>query len=482
MGTGSLPTVPGGALMFRPIDPQRPADLPERTLPFWRMAGPGAVLVGLSIGAGEIIVWPGLVARYGASMIWVAVVGLVLQFGINLEVGRYTIATGESIFTGYSRVWRGFAPVFMLLTVASTVAPGWARASGLTFKALLVGPAGFGSDTFWTGLTFAAIWVLLFGPKVAYRAVEKSIEVLVALITLGMIAVAVQIGSGETWLELLGGAVNVGYRHPDMPVKTMFIALVFAGAGGTTNLFYSYYLRDKQIGMGAQVPAMRNPLRGKVEAVPSAGFRFGDSAGNAARFKGWWRYVVQDQVLFFLGLNALTLMLFVYGALAALRPRGIVPAPGTLIWDEAQILAELIGEPGRILFLVVGAATLLSCQIAIVDGVARCLADMFHTNFRFGPRLSLGSWYLALATAMMVVGTLITGVMESRGVSELGFFFNSAYMGGFAMALYVPLNLWVNHRYLPRAARPGIFASAFTLLSSMVYIGFAAYCLADALR
>lgn len=465
--------------MFRTLDPQRPADLPARTLPFWRIAGPGAVLVGLSIGAGEIIVWPGIVAQYGASMVWIAVVGIVLQLGINLEVGRYTVATGESIFTGYSRVWRGFAPLFIALTLASTLAPGWARASGLTFKALLVGPQGGGSDTLWTGLTFAAIWLLLFGSKRAYRAVETTVKILVAVVTVGMIAVAARIGSGETWLELAAGAVNVPYRHPDMPIKTMFIALVFAGAGGTTNLFYSYYLRDKRIGMGARVPALLNPLRGKEEAAPSAGFRFGDDEANTSRFRSWWRYVVQDQLLFFLGLNALTLLLFVYGALASLRPRGIVPGPGTLIWDEAQILAELMGEPGRVLFLVVGAATLFSTQIAIVDGVARCLADMLHTSFRFGARLTMGSWYLALTTGLMVFGTLLTAFMEARGVTELGFFFNSAYMGGFAMAVYVPLNLWINHRYLPRAARPGLFASAFTVLSSIVYIGFALFCLAE---
>lgn len=33
-------------------------DLPKKTMPNWKMAGPGAILVGLSIGAGEIVIWP----------------------------------------------------------------------------------------------------------------------------------------------------------------------------------------------------------------------------------------------------------------------------------------------------------------------------------------------------------------------------------------------------------------------------------------
>jgi hypothetical protein len=44
--------------LFKPLADFQPADLPEPPRSFWRLAGPGAVLVGLSIGAGEIIVWP----------------------------------------------------------------------------------------------------------------------------------------------------------------------------------------------------------------------------------------------------------------------------------------------------------------------------------------------------------------------------------------------------------------------------------------
>ena len=45
------------------------ADLPEKTLSFWEIAGPGAILVGLSIGAGEVIIWPRIVAEFGSSMV-----------------------------------------------------------------------------------------------------------------------------------------------------------------------------------------------------------------------------------------------------------------------------------------------------------------------------------------------------------------------------------------------------------------------------
>ncbi len=463
--------------MFTSLGPPRTRDLPERTLSFARMAGPGAILVGLSIGAGEIVIWPRIVAEHGATMVWAALLGVFLQAWVNLEVARWTIATGETIFTGLARVWQGFAPLFVLLTVLAWLAPGWGRASGLALKALLVGPGGYGSDTLWTVVTFAAVALLLFGPKIAYRAVERAVEALVLVVTVGLILVAFAVGTTQTWLQLAEGALNVGYRAPGMSGKDLFVAIVFAGAGGTANLFYSFYLRDKGIGMGGLVATLQNPLRGRTEAVEVEGFAFPDDAENARRFGAWWSYVKADQAVFFWGLNTITIALFIFGALAVLHPLGIVPGAGSLIWDEAVILEGVWGPAGRTLFLLVGVATLFSTQITVLDGVARSIADILHTNFVAARRRSVNWWYLVIAGLWMVAGCVITWIMERVGVSELGFLFNAAYMGGFAMAIYVPVNLYLNCRHLPAAARPGAICIVMNVLASAVYVGFAIACL-----
>lgn len=441
------------------------------------MAGPGAILVGLSIGAGEIVIWPRIVAEYGGSMVWAAVLGIFLQMWVNLEIARWTVATGETVYTGFARVWRGFGPVFILLTVLAWLAPGWGRASGLALKAILVGPDGFGSDTFWTVLTFAAVAAILFGPKVAYLAVERTVELLVVVVTLGLVLVAIAVGTSTAWQELGAGIVNVGYRAPGMTVKALFIAIVFAGAGGTANLFYSFYLRDKGIGMGALVPTLQNPLRGRTEAIASTGYTFEDDAENVARFQSWWSYIKQDQMLFFWGLNTVTILLFIFGALAVFHPQGVVPAAGSLIWDEAAILEGVWGPTGRMVFLLVGLATLFSTQLAVLDGVARSIADIVHTNFEAARARSVNWWYLVVASVWILAGCAITWVMESAGVTELGFLFNAAYMGGFAMAIYVPVTLYMNHRYLPRSARPGMLCTIMTGSAGAIYVGFAIGCL-----
>ena len=63
--------------------------------------------------------------------------------------------------------------------------------------------------------------------------------------------------------------------------------------------------------------------------------------------------------------------------------------------------------------------------------------------------------------------------MEQLNVSGLGFLFSAAYMGGFAMALYVPLTLYMNRRFLPSFAKPKAISTIMMLIASAVYIGFA---------
>ena len=44
--------------------------------------------------------------------LWAAVVGVVTQFFINMEIERYTLATGEAALTGFSRYWRHWGLFF----------------------------------------------------------------------------------------------------------------------------------------------------------------------------------------------------------------------------------------------------------------------------------------------------------------------------------------------------------------------------------
>ena len=156
------------------------------------------------------------------------------------------------------------------------------------------------------------------------------------------------------------------------------------------------------------------------------------------------RYVIQDQVVFFWIGNTFTMFLFMFGALAVLRPAGIVPAEGQIVWDMSVILESSLGTPGRYVFLLIGMAALFSSQLAAVDGGARTWSYLLGSMFKFGKKRTQSQWYLTFAIMFMVAGTASTAFFELSGVSALGFIFNAALLGGFAMAIYVPLTLYVN--------------------------------------
>ncbi len=453
------------------LSPHTLADLPAKTHGFWQLVGPGAVLVGLSVGAGELIIWPRMTAQFGATMTWAALLGVFLQLWINMEIGRYTIATGESVYTGYARVSRVFAWVFLTLNVVGWIVPGWARACGGALKVLLVGPEGWGSPWVWTAITFAAVAAVLFGPRLVYRSVERTTEVCVCLITLGLLVVAGAVRGSGAWVEVARGAVNIPFRDPALPPYELFAAIVFAGAGGTANLFYSFYVLDKGWGMGTLVAAMHNPLRGREERRSETGYAMRQDAANVRRWDEWFRHLCRDQIFFFWFLNSLTIVLFILGAAAVLRPAGIVPAHELLVWEEAAILGHLWGRTGQGIFLLVGVACLFSTQLTLVDGVARSCADILHTNFAWARARPVAWWYGVVAALWIVVGIGLTYLYEA--LPPILFLLSAGFFGGIAMAIYCPLTLAINLRFLPPAVRPGRVRIALLVAISAFYTVFA---------
>jgi hypothetical protein len=234
--------------------------------------------------------------------------------------------------------------------------------------------------------------------------------------------------------------------------------------------------------MGARIPKLLNPLR---QQEPNKGHEIGfiyeEQPENQKRFRSWLRYVIYDQTLFFWIGNTFMMFLFMLGALTVLRPLGIVPQEGQIVWDEAQMLATTMGEGGRYLFLIVGMAALFSSQLLGVDGGARTWSYIVTTNFKFGRKKTQSEWYVRFAIAIMAMGSAATIVLEILDISALGFIFNAALLGGFAMAVYVPLVLFINLRYLPASARPKPLNIVMVSASALVYISFAVYTLKTAL-
>src|SRR3954463_807227 len=90
--------------------------------PLRRLIGPSVILIGVGIASGEYILYPYIASRAGLVFLWAALVGIVVQYFINMEIERYTLATGETAIGGFQRLWKPWGAV---LAVGALLAPMW---------------------------------------------------------------------------------------------------------------------------------------------------------------------------------------------------------------------------------------------------------------------------------------------------------------------------------------------------------------------
>ena len=168
-----------------------------------------------------------------------------------------------------------------------------------------------------------------------------------------------------------------------------------------------------------------------------------------------------------------------FAALVALHPQAEGFGRDNLIWSLSDMLGAAMGSFGSYLFLVIALAALFSTVLANVDGGIRMWTDLIHRGFPSTIRWSPGSMYVPLMLTLWTIGFTSFCYFEISGVSVLDFFFISAAINGVAMAIYIPVILYINLKYLPKSARPGIVNISFVLCGTLVYTSFAVYLIWD---
>jgi hypothetical protein len=436
-------------------------DLPEPA-PLRRMIGPSVILAGLSIGSGEFVLWPRLTAEFGFALFWCCWIGVAIQFFLNMEIERYTLATGESAVVGFIRLSRGFAPVFLLCGTLPWVWPGWATGAATLLHWEFGLPITGGAIA--SLLVCAAI--LSLGP-IVYRTVEAIQLVMVVGITVALVALSLWVVEWPTVVALFAGATRVGHIPDGIHLPLLFSALAFAGAGGSINLAQSNYINDKGYGMGHWVGRITSPFTGREESAGGIGVVVRDDAGNRARWAVWWRRTNIEHFASFFVICLLSLALFCLLAETLLGAGPVAEGFG-FIADEADAIASRFGPAGRHTFLALGIAVLFTTELALLDAVARVAADVLKQGF-LGERGPSLSWlYLIVVWSLVGFGILVL----TAGFDEpLTLLILSATLNGAVMFLYSGLLIWMNLRCLDGPLRPGP-ARVAACLGAFLFFGY----------
>lgn len=452
------------------------APLQEKELPkpfHWSKAlGVGVVVMGLAIGTGELIMWPHIVTKYGIQLLWFALIGITAQYFINQEIGRHALATGESFFTSSSRLFAPFAFFWLFSGILMYIWPGWASSIGTMLKELM----GFGSYQNWALVALFLVLLLTFSGSVAYRVLEGSLKVTVPAFFILLVVISFYNLSFSDFAIVFDSLTHFTFPE-NIDVNTLLSAVVFAGAGGLLNPCISLWYRDKQVGMGAYVGRITNPVTGKPEAVSTDGYTFKTTKENLKRWKGWMRFVRIDQGIIFTGLGFVTLFLLSLNAYVVLKPKGIIPQGTDLAIVQAHIFSDQWGVFGSTLFLVMASLMLFSVMWTVIDALTRIISDIVYINARTGPyqrvfrtfkNWNIGKLYYVCITAICIIGAVLLPMKQPLTLLMI-----SAVLGGLTMAIYTPILIYLNNVKLPKEIRPSAFTNTMMVCISVFFLYFA---------
>jgi hypothetical protein len=514
-----LESRPGERVPAGCMAPWEVGELPEPPAVRWTpraLLGPGVLMAGAAIGGGEWLIGPAITSQYGGTLMWVALVSILLQACYNQEVMRYTLYCGEPILTGCFRIRPGpafWTGVYLLLDFGAIWPYLSANAAVPLTTAFLGHIPGAAADLAgqpippatrahelaikqWVsyGIFCSAFLPLIFGGKV-YNALEKVMTAKLVLVLGYLTFIGIFYVAPETWYRVFSGFVgSPGVRDGNFsfqwlpllePGQTLDYALLaslasIAGVGGLGNSTFSVYCRDKGWGMGSQVGALPSAVGGITVRLSHVGKVFPINDTNLGRWRGWLRVIRRDQW----GIWVFGCVLgMAIPSLVSLEFISVLGRPVT--GDElSAVTAQLISErTGLSIFwwltLLCGFLVLAPSQSVGIDSVMRRWTDLIWTGIpamhRFEGHQVKYIYYGLLAVYWMFgLQVLLRFPNPFAMVKVAAIIFN--YALGFS-ALHT---LVVNCTLLPPALRPGwqmriALVCAFTFFTAVAGIATVQY-------
>jgi Mn2+/Fe2+ NRAMP family transporter len=226
---------------------QAPSTLGRRL----RYAGPGIVIAVTGVGAGDMV--SSLVAGtdFGMVLLWAVILGAILKYFLTEGIGRWYMASGQTILQGWRSLGRWAIWYFVIYLFIVTFVFGAAVTStaALAVDAALPGVLPLWA---WAALHSVAAFIIVgIGRYGLFEMIMKTFAALKFGIVI-LLAILLAPALGEVVLGFV----------PRIPEGALINVLaIIGGVGGTYSLAaYTYWVRERGWRHSDWIPTMRTDL------------------------------------------------------------------------------------------------------------------------------------------------------------------------------------------------------------------------------
>ncbi|HEY7512479.1 MAG TPA: Nramp family divalent metal transporter, partial [Vicinamibacteria bacterium] len=420
------------------LDPRDVAEPPRTLAQSFRRIGPGMVLAASIVGSGELIATTTLGAQVGYAALWIIVLSCLIKPVVQAELGRFTIATGQTGLEALDLVpgprlragwvlWAWAAMVLVTMLQVGGMYGGVSQVMHLLVPAVPIRG--------WVFVFLALSLALLMGG--GYARVERLAFVKVGLFTMLTVLAAAILVRMPRYFSWGGVADGLRLELPAAGLATAVAVFGITGVGASELFMYPYWCVEKGYAR------FTGPADG--------------SADWQRRARGWIRVMHVDIVASMVIYTVATVAFFLLGA-GVLHGMGLVPASRDMIPVLSNIYTQTLGGWALWLFYAGALATLYGTIFASTAAQTRMFADMCRILGYFARedarrRRRFRQGFVFLLTVLPVGLYLF---LESPVAMVVA--------GGIAQAVMLPVlglsAVYLRHRRLPASVRPSAWTTA----------------------
>lgn len=425
----------------------QPLEAPVRWTGALKHIGPGLILTASIVGSGELIATTKLAGDNGFDLLWLIIASCVLKVFVQVEIGRYTIATGQTALEAFNSVpgprWRVSWLVWLWLVMYICAISQVGGIVGGVAQTLAAGGATVPDGWLAVGVSLSVALLLAWG---RYRAVEWLSTAMVVAFTFSVVIAVVALQWTDYAVTGADVARGLSFRLPEN-FTTALVVLGLIGVGASEMVYYPYWCLEKGYADHTGRPD--------------------GSDGWAFRVRGWMRVLRFDAWFSMVIYTAATVAFYLLGA-AVLHARQLKVTNDKLIDTLAQMFLQSLGPWSLWLFLVGAFFVLYSTAFSASASNARLGADalsIFGVK-RYADKAARSRMVRAFSIGLPLYAALLYFIWRNP--------VTLVFIGGIGQGLLLPFiggaALYFRHKRTDARLTPGLVWTAMLWVASLALV------------